>query len=393
MWLVFQKEIKELLRDRRALFFMIALPLLLFPALFGIAGYFANKATTEAASKALIYGVVGGQYAPELVQKIDTKEGFEAFADFTESNFRQNIEQGDVDFVLVIPENYQQEETLNEQVKIELHLNNSSLNAVHSRVNELSDARRRASFSLLGINENRQEAFIEPIVLEKIDIADKRESIGEKVGGFVPYIIFLLCLSGATMPANDIGAGEKERGTLETLLISPLERTSIILGKFLAICVAGLTSALLTISSMATWSIVLSQGMAIKIVGDLMGQIGVIDFVLMFLMLVPIVVIFASILLTLSMSARSVKESQGYSGALNLLVIIPVFLAMVPGITLEKGWSWVPLTNVALAMKELIKGTMDYFALIAIFGSTVAIAAALLSFCVYWSKQEKVLFR
>ena len=136
MWLVFQKEIKELLRDRRALFFMIALPLLLFPALFGIAGYFANKATTEAASKALIYGVVGGQYAPELVQKIDTKEGFEAFADFTESNFRQNIEQGDVDFVLVIPENYQQEETLNEQVKIELHLNNSSLNAVHSRVNE-----------------------------------------------------------------------------------------------------------------------------------------------------------------------------------------------------------------------------------------------------------------
>jgi sodium transport system permease protein len=66
---------------------------------------------------------------------------------------------------------------------------------------------------------------------------------------------------------------------------------------------------------------------------------------------------------------------------------------MLPGSSLDGGWAWVPLTNVALAMKELIKGTMDYFALIAIFGSTVVIAGALLSFCVYWSKQEKVLFR
>ena len=74
-------------------------------------------------------------------------------------------------------------------------------------------------------------------------------------------------------------------------------------------------------------------------------------------------------------------------------VIVPVILAMLPGVELKGGWAWVPLTNVALAIKELIKGTMDYFQLVAIFSSTAIIAAGLLFFCVYWFNKEKVLFR
>jgi sodium transport system permease protein len=75
------------------------------------------------------------------------------------------------------------------------------------------------------------------------------------------------------------------------------------------------------------------------------------------------------------------------------VVIIPAMLALLPGVELKGGWAWAPLVNVALAMKELVKGTMDYYKLIAIFGSTVVIAGALIAFCIYWFKQEKVLFR
>ncbi|TDF38464.1 ABC transporter permease [Alteromonadaceae bacterium M269] len=397
MWLVFQKEIKELLRDRRALFFMIALPLLLFPAIFGIIGYFSAKAVSDADSKVLNYGIVGEQYAPDLASRLEATEGFDVFSIPSGADFNQHIKQGDVDFVLVVPDNYNQGSDLREQVKVELHLNDASLNSVFKRVNdiveELSKSRQDRAFALLNIGETRQEAILKPIVLEKIDTADKRESLGESIGGMVPYVVFLLCLAGGMFPANDIGAGEKERGTLETLLISPIERTQIILGKFMTIGVAGITTALITISSMAIWGIVLSQGMAIESVAEFMGQIGGLDFVLMFLMLIPVAGIFAALLLTLSMYARSVKEAQSYMGSLNFVVIVPVVLAILPGIDLDGGWAWVPLTNVALAIKELIKGTMDYFALIAIFGSTVVIAGALLAFCVYWSKQEKVLFR
>jgi sodium transport system permease protein len=397
MWLVFQKEIKELLRDRRSLFFMIALPLLLFPAIFGIMGYFTSKAINEAETRTLSYAVVGEQYAPALMSRIDDIESFERKEIDSGLEYADIINEGDIDFILKIPANFEQSAELAEQVSVELYLNEASLNSVFKRVNDIVDAmsieRQDLAFSMRNISDSQKEAMLKPIVLDKVDIADKREKLGEDIGGLVPYFIFILCLQGAMFTSIDLGAGEKERGTLETLLISPIERNQIILGKFFTICVAGITTALVTVSSMAIWGVIVGQGLAIEVVTDFMAQIGTIDFILVFLMLIPVVAIFASILLTLSIYGRSVKEAQSYAGSLTLVVFLPVILAMLPGSSLDGGWAWVPLTNVALAMKELIKGTMDYFALIAIFGSTVVIAGALLSFCVYWSKQEKVLFR
>ena len=150
---------------------------------------------------------------------------------------------------------------------------------------------------------------------------------------------------------------------------------------------------MVTVGSMAIWGIVLSQGMAIELVADFMGSISGMDFLLIFFMLIPVVAIFASVLLSLSIYARSFKEAQGYMTPLVMFTIVPVIMAMLPGVELKGGWAWVPLTNVALAIKELIKGTMDYVQLIAIFGSTALIAGALIAFSVYWFNQEKVLFR
>ena len=150
---------------------------------------------------------------------------------------------------------------------------------------------------------------------------------------------------------------------------------------------------MVTVASMAVWGIVLSQGMAIQLVAEFMGAISGTDFLLIFFMLIPVVAIFSSILLSLSIYARSFKEAQGYTTPLVMFTIVPVIMAMLPGVELKGGWAWVPLTNVALAIKELIKGTMDYVQLIAIFGSTALIAAALIGFCVYWFNKEKVLFR
>ena len=190
-----------------------------------------------------------------------------------------------------------------------------------------------------------------------------------------------------------IGAGEKERGTLETLLISPIDRNKIVMGKFLTIAFAGTMTALLTVTSMVVWGLVLSQGMAIKFVADFMAQIAMHDFLLIFLMLVPVVAIFAAVLLSISIYAKSFKEAQSYMGPMSILVVVPIMLALLPGVELKGVWAWVPITNVSLALKELVKGTMDYYQLFAIFGSTVIIAGALCAFCVYWFNQEKVLFR
>lgn len=398
MWYVFLKEMKELLRDRKTLFFMIALPILVFPLIFGAIGYFTGKAVTEEQNRVLKYALAGAENAPALTDALVASDKFTLVTLAKGREFASAIRLGEVDFVLEVPEVWVTEPHQQQQFKVNIHLNNaSSVSMVFSRVNELvrplADNFQQQAFIALALGDAQQQALLQPIVLEKVDVADKRENWGEKIGGLIPYLIFILCFQGAMFPATDLAAGEKERGTLETLLISPIERYQLILGKFFTIAFAGITSALITVLSMAIWGIVLSQGMALDFIQQFMAGISLLDFLLMFLMLIPVVAIFASVLLSLSIYARSYKEAQSYMGALVFLVIVPVMLAMLPGVTLDKGWAWVPLTNVALAIKELIKGTMDYYALIAIFASTAVIAGLLFAFCLSWFNREKVLFR
>jgi sodium transport system permease protein len=401
MWLIFKKELLELVRDRKTLFFMVALPIVVFPLLFGGVLYFTSQAMSDAQTKTLDFAIVGGQYAPELVAEFETVDNLSLQSldnsIKSEDELKSVIKDGSLDFIIEIPDNFGPKIETSGQIVFKIYLNDAELNSVQSRLSEIIDTVeqefQRAAFQRLGMDETQQKTLLDPMVIEKVNVADEREKVGAIIGGMIPYILFLLCLQGAMLPAADIGAGEKERGTLETLLLSPVSRTDIVMGKFFTIATAGAVSALVTVLSMAVWSIVLSQGMAINFVTDFMASIGLVDVFLVFLMLVPIVSMFAAVLLSLSIFARSYKEAQGYMTPLVFVVIVPVIIAAVPGIELKGVWAWVPLTNVALAIKELIKGTMDYLQLFAIFGSSVIIAGALIAFCVYWFKQEKVLFR
>jgi sodium transport system permease protein len=402
MWLIFKKEFKELLRDRKTIIFMILLPLLLFPAIFGVGIFFMSNAAEKAENEILKYAIVGEAYAPDIVESFSqASDKFEQVAIDGTATDKQGyatlIKNETLDFVLVIPETFNPDILTSGQHKIELYLNDAGLNKVYGRVAEIIDVYmdeyQLSAFTQLGLNKSQQEALLKPISIEKQNIADDREVWGERIGGFLPYFIFILCLQGAMAPAADLGAGEKERGTLETLLISPMDRYKLVLGKFFTVSAAGIITALITVSSMALWGIVLSQGMAIEFVVEVMSMIGIVDFVLIFLMLVPVVAVFAAILLSLSIYARSFKEAQSYMGSLIMVVIFPVLIAMMPGVELKGAWVWVPLTNVALAMKELFKGTMDYFALFGIFTSTAVIAIGLIMFCIHWFNKEKVLFR
>ena len=281
---------------------------------------------------------MGEAFAPEMAAQFSAQpDKFERVDIDNTIDYKALIKSETVDFVLVVPEGFNSEVLTSGQHTLNLYLNDAGLNRVVGRVSEIVDVYidefQSTAFAQLGLNEDQQAALLAPIVLEKQNVADDREVWGERIGGMLPYIIFILCLQGAMAPAADLGAGEKERGTLEPLLISPMDRYKLVLGKFFTISCAGL--------------------MAIEFVVEIMSMIGIIDFVLIFLMLIPVVAIFAAVLLSLSIYARSFKEAQSYMGSLIMVVIFPVIIALMPGVELKGGWVWVPLTNVALAMKEL----------------------------------------
>ena len=192
--------------------------------------------------------------------------------------------------------------------------------------------------------------------------------------------------------AIDLGAGEKERGTLETLLLAPVPRSAIVLAKFLVLFTIGLTSSVLMVVSMSALLFFFGSA-ASPDLAAMVRAIGVLDLAMLALMLAPTAAIFASVLLSLSIYAKSYKEAAGLISPLMLLSLLPVMVALLPGVELNWFWAMVPLTNVSLAMKELVKGTMDYRMFAVILVSTTVTAGALLALCRWWFSREQVLFR
>ena len=167
MWLVFRKEIKELLRDRKTLFFMIALPLLLFPLIFGGVAYFSGKAIEKAQTKTLNYAIIGAGNAPILSSKIaEVDDLYQVNTDLqsgNETEIKALVTSETVDFVLVIPATLSDDILTVGQNTLTLYLNDAGLNMVQRRLNKVIDniaeSNRDQAFITLGISEEIQKGL------------------------------------------------------------------------------------------------------------------------------------------------------------------------------------------------------------------------------------------
>ena len=413
---VYLKELLELTRDKKTLIFTILLPTLIMPLiLFGfitIAGKIADKAQNEM----LEFVIVGGEYYPELEQAMlrSPEEGekplnFKLLTVKSDENIDELINSDKIRFAIVIPENVKHNIANGMSAEIEFRYNDSATTSelIYRRVNSALESLKELElvkrYAKWGLSEEQGIAFSKPIDLVKKSTADDREAFGEQFGALLPYILILVGLSGAMYPAIDLGVGEKERGTLETLLLTPVPRFNIVFAKFAVIFTTSFISIFLSLLSFAlvtglfgsTMASVFNAGESDKIASVLeaLSNISVVDILLMFSMLVPIAAIFASVLLSVSIYARTFKEAQNYMSPIMMLVFLPLILALLPGVKLDWVWAAVPITNIALAIKEIFKGTIDMGMLAVIFMTTTIIAGALLALCNWWFQREQVLFR
>lgn len=400
MWQVYKKELLELVRDKKTMMFVILLPILIFPIIFGLVGFLVANASQKAEQEVHQYVIIGEQFAPEFAQSLHYHKAFNksTLALDNEAAIIDAIKSEQIALGIIIPEDARQAVHEGRKLKWRVIFNDAaSISFIYNRIQELTkdyaDLVRSAEFELLGIDANKKAALLNPIELEKVDTSDQRENIGEKLGGMIPYMLLPLCLIGAIYPAIDLGAGEKERGTLETLLITPVTRTELVLGKFFTILTTALANTLITVSSFAIWGLVIGSMAKMAKIAEIFKAIGAADFILMALLLLPVAAMFAALALAISIYARSFKEAQNYMGPLNMLMFIPLIAAAMPNMELNASTMLVPIMNVALGIKELVKGTADYTAIggIALYSSLIAVA--FIAFSVRWFRKETVLFR
>ncbi|WNC67168.1 ABC transporter permease [Thalassotalea nanhaiensis] len=400
MWQVFIKELIELLRDRKTLFFIIALPMVIFPVVFGVMGFLGTKAAISEQEKVIRYVLVNESVAPEFATSLFYHSDFKSMKVEVENeeDIIEKIKADELDLVIVLNKDFKAQYSNSVPSVWKIYFNGSNLiggtkRKVEEALATFSETLQKEMLVNLGFDEEQFEVFKKPIEIEEIDTADERESFGEQLGGFIPYLLIPLCLTGAMYPAIDLGAGEKERGTIETLLLTPVSRFALVIGKFLCIFTTAIMTAMITIFSMVFWTFIVGKVFDVKEVSEVLAAVGWFEYSLIVLLLAPVAAIFSATLLAISIYASSYKEAQNYMGPMSIFVIFPVIVGMTPGISLNATWALVPVSNVALAIKELLKGTIDYSLLVPIFASTGVFAFISILFCVYWFNKESVLFR
>jgi sodium transport system permease protein len=216
------------------------------------------------------------------------------------------------------------------------------------------------------------------------------QNLSELLARIFPFLLVIWALTGALYPAVDLCAGEKERGTMETLLICPVSREEIVYGKFLTIWVFSGVTALLNLASIGLTT-ALSSGAVPLPAFKLTALLWCIVLVL------PLSAFFSAVCLAVGVYARSSKEGQYYLMPLFLLTMPLIFLTLTPGIELNPFYSMIPVTGVALLLQRLLLTvTLDqvpwiYF--VPVLGPTVLYAWVALRWAVWQFQREEVLFR
>ena len=391
--IVYRKELREALRDRRTVIATIIVPLFLFPLLSVGFGGLAEALVGKAKQEVPQVMILGGDDSPAVVaglRKLDKIQLVPSTPDW-----KQKVINKDIRAVIDIPAGFEKSIADQHPQAVTIYDYDGDLKSSFAaeKIQKYLNAYRDDLVKDRLSAKNLPVAILKPFDVKEQNVAPPEKSGAALFfGGFIAYIVVFLCLNGGMQPAIDLTAGEKERGTIETILSSPIARSHLVFGKFLLVLTTALSTAALSVISMAlsfTVMRLLSKGTN----SGLQMNIGFAAALSVFIMAIPLAVLFASVLLTIASFAKTSKEAQSYIMPLMFLVIIPAVAAMLPGVDLTYKLALVPILNVSLLCKELVIGTFHWNFIAIIFISTCVYAAFALSIAVQTFQRESVLFR
>ena len=394
--IVYGKELRDSLRDRRTIISMIVVPVLVMPMLmFGI-GTLMFKTMTKARQEIPRVMIIGGENSPKVLSALHAAKNLQIVP--ATEDFTNQIVEKRVRAVVKLPQDFDATIARGDKAEVEIYEYQGEIKSGFAAGNlnaffqNLRDTTVRERLESRGVPVE----VLKPFTIHRQNVAPPAKVTGSLLGGMLPYIIIILCMTGAMYPAIDVTAGEKERGTMETILCCPVGRTELVLGKFLMVLTASVGTVVLSLLSMGATLQLAKRVLAGSAPRGALQNVATIDIgglAGVFLMLLPVAVMLSAALLMVGLFSKSFREAQSYCGPLMLVVIVPAIAAMLPGVDLNASLAVVPLLNVSLVCKEMISGTWHWNYILLIFGSACLYAAAALAAAVWMFHREEVLFR
>ena len=388
-----KKEVIDISRDRRTIIMMVVVPLFLIPVLLGTVFKITKSMAEKASEKQLKVQIYGQEYAPDLYQAFADMDKVIILDQIPTDSIQSYIHQEFLDVAIHVDSDYKVNIAKNGQAKIRIQFKGTdSFGITKDRINGVLK-----KFENQIVSERMDRLNLKPEVVRAYninyeDVASRQEKFGKIAGGWFPYVFIIFGFMGAMYPALDLGAGEKERGTLETILSSPASRLDIVLGKFLVVLLAAFLTAFLALGGMAVGIqqipdippevlIVINEVLNPKTIGLIMTLV------------LPVAAFFSAMLLGLSIYARSFKEAQSIVAPLNIVIIFPAVIGTLPGMELNAITSLIPVLNVSLASKDIIAGVINPLYMAEVYMSLFGFAGLAIFWCVKMFNWEKTIFR
>ncbi len=388
-----KKEVIDISRDRRTIIMMVVVPLFLIPVLLGTVFKITKSMAEKASEKQLKVQIYGQEYAPDLYQAFADMDKVIILDQIPTDSIQSYIQQEFLDVAIHVDSDYKVNIAKNGQAKIRIQFKGTdSFGITKDRINGVLK-----KFENQIVSERMDRLNLKPEVVRAYninyeDVASKQEKFGKIAGGWFPYVFIIFGFMGAMYPALDLGAGEKERGTLETILSSPASRLDIVLGKFLVVLLAAFLTAFLALGGMAVGIqripdippevlIVINEVLNPKTIGLIMTLV------------LPVAAFFSAMLLGLSIYAKSFKEAQSIVAPLNIVIIFPAVIGTLPGMELNAITSLIPVLNVSLASKDIIAGVINPLYMAEVYMSLFGFAGLAIFWCVKMFNWEKTIFR
>jgi ABC-2 type transport system permease protein/sodium transport system permease protein len=407
------KELREILRDRRTILTLVVMPLLIYPLLAVVFQRFLVTSISINEDVAYMIGV-DSDIAREILSR-QLQEGEAVLAEEAERRPRNELDTNEgrqqENLAAQTPESAASDRPPSATVvplsteDLRRHVIDSSLHLAVLAQRDLVDdpehglktpmkwelmyrAGSPTSEAALHFVESRLQAYNEKYldrqlrelqVVAALPAATWRRPISFSgapvfsLAALIPLILVLMTVTGAVYPAIDLTAGERERGTLETLIAAPVPRLGLLMAKYVAVLTVALLTALVNLAGMTITA--QTTGLAASLFGGGM-TLGVALKVLLLLGLFA--AFFSAILLALTSCARSFKEAQAYIIPLMLVCLVPGVLCLMPSLEFA-GWMAVtPLVNIVMLARDLLEGTVvTSLAVAAVFSTAFYVAAAI----------------
>ncbi|HCP32512.1 TPA: hypothetical protein DIT45_04650 [Candidatus Acetothermia bacterium] len=396
MWenirLLFLKEITGAIRDRRTLILTVFFPLIFYPLILMVMGRFTAAEQTRLEEMIPTVIVVDKAADETFLRHLRSTQTLYPL-------FYNDVDQGLLDLksgigqVVMSVDKESGGPGIGLNVALYYDQTDQGATIAATRVRDFLEGYlkevMRDKLDALGFDYDE----LSPPLSVRVEDVSSGESVGRMIlSRLLPYFMVLAILTGAMGLGAEITAGEKERGTIATLLVSQLSRTQIVLGKFLTILTVSLVSSLLSAVGLLIGVRFFGGGLAP--VGTVVTfSLGLTDLGFMLVVLVPLAVILASLVVIVGSFARSQKEASTYLMPIYMVIILVGLISMTGGVSFVGARFLIPVANAIYALQEIIEGNLQFFHLLYTLVANILCGGLLIAASIGLFKREAVLFR